>query len=222
MASRAARMNSLTASAADPGAVSLADRTHQPGADDHPVGDPADRRRLLRGADAETDRGRHRCVGAHRGDELGEAGGQLVALAGHPGVGDHVDETLGSLADPAAALVRRRRSHQWHQRDAGGAQLLADLVQPPPRADPGGSRPRRRRRRAGARTRRHPGRAPCSRTPSAAPGAARQPARRSTARSRASPRRPAPGWPPRGSPARRPAGRRTARPARSGRPRPRA
>ena len=74
MAARAEAMNSLRAAAAAE-LAGLVDRAHEPGADDHAVGDRADLGRLRGRGDAEADRDRDRRVGLRRGDQVAERRG---------------------------------------------------------------------------------------------------------------------------------------------------
>ena len=78
--------------------------------------------RLLRGADPETNCDRDLRVGLGRGDEIGQAGRQVLALAGRADGRDDVDEAPGDGADAGAALGRRGRGEQRHQCQSGGGE----------------------------------------------------------------------------------------------------
>ena len=139
-----------------------------------------DRRRLLRGADPEPDRGRDRRVGPDAATSSARPLRQLVALAGDPGVGDHVDEALGgarrSGARRSAGVVGATSGTSASPTPRSASADLPALL----RRQVGDDHPGRAgvgEQRARTRPARGPG--PCSRRPSAPPGPARRSARRS-------------------------------------------
>lgn len=72
------------------------DGIDQRAADDNPVGQAADRRRLLRRADAEADGQRRLRPGADAADEAGQVGVELSPRPGDAGDADEVDEAAGA------------------------------------------------------------------------------------------------------------------------------